>query len=262
MSFFDRLRAASEARNSCLCVGLDPDPDKIPDGAAGAVRHCLKVIEDTQEFAACYKPNVAYWAQYGIDGFQGLLEMRLSVPADTPFLVDFKVADIGSTMAAYARTAFEVLDADAATVHAYQGAESLEEYTRYAEAGVYVVCRTSNPGAADLQELVVEGKPLYMHVVELARSVNANGNVGLVVGATAPEQVAAVRAAAPELPFLLPGIGAQGGDLEGSVQAAWNGDRASVLVNASRSILYAADPGSAARELRDAVNAVIAGAPA
>jgi orotidine 5'-phosphate decarboxylase subfamily 2 len=259
VNFFDRLRAVSEARSSQLCVGLDPDPQKIPDGAAGAIRHCLKVIEQTQEYAACYKPNAAFWAQYGIEGWSGLTEMRLSVPPDTPFLIDLKVADIGSTMAAYARTAFEALDADAATVHAYHGAESLEEYTRFSDGGVYIVCRTSNPGAADLQDLMVDGRPLYLHVVDLARRVNTNGNVGLVVGATAPEQVTEVRAAAPELPFLLPGIGVQGGDLEGSVKAAWNGDRASVLVSASRSILYASDPRVAARDLRDAINSVLAG---
>ena len=258
MTFFDRLRAASQARRSHVCVGLDPDPDRIPDGAAGAVRHCLHVIEQTAAHAACYKPNAAFWAQYGTEGWKGLTEVRLAVPQDIPFLLDFKVADIGSTMAAYARTVFEVLDVDAVTVHAYHGADSLQEYTRYADRGVYVVCRTSNPGAADLQHLDAGGRPLYLRVAELARRANGEGNVGVVVGATAPGQVAEVRAAVPELPFLLPGIGAQGGDLEGSVRAAWNGDPASVLVNASRSILYAEDPAAAALELRDAINAVLA----
>lgn len=259
MSFFERLRAAARARRSNLCVGLDPDPDRIADGAGGAVRHCLEVIEQTHDIAACYKPNAAFWAQYGTAGWTGLTEVRLHVPQEIPFLLDFKVADIGSTMAAYARTVFEALDVDGVTVHAYHGADSLEEYTRYADRGVYVVCRTSNPGAEDLQHLDTGGRPLYLRVAELAQRVDEHGNVGLVVGATAPEQVAEVRGAAPAMPFLLPGIGAQGGDLEGSVRAAWNGDEASVLVNASRAILYADDPRAAALELRDAINAVLEG---
>ncbi len=261
-AFFDRLRAAARARRSQLCVGLDPDPDRLPGGAAGALRHCLQVIERTREHASCYKPNAAFWAQYGLDGWRALTELRLAVPPDIPFLLDFKVADIGSTMRAYARTVFEALDADAVTVHAYHGADSLAEYTAYADRGVYVVCRTSNPGAADLQHLVAGGRPLYVHVGELARRCGAAGNVGLVVGTTAPEQVAEMRRAFPEMPFLLPGIGAQGGDLESSVGAAWTGDEASCLVASSRSILYAADPGEAARRLKEAVNAVLAEARA
>lgn len=258
MSFFERLRAASKSRRSHLCVGLDPDPERIPDGAAGAVRHCLDVIERTKDYAACYKPNAAFWAQYGTAGWNGLTEIRLSMPHDIPFLLDLKVADIASTMTGYARTVFEALDADGATVHAYHGAESLEPYTSYTDRGIYIVCRTSNPGAKDLQEVDAGGEPFYLKVAELARQVNKHRNVGLVVGATAPNQVAAVRARVPELPFLLPGIGPQGGDLEGSVRAAWNGDAASVLVTASRAILYAEEPETAARELRDAINQVVA----
>jgi orotidine 5'-phosphate decarboxylase subfamily 2 len=262
VTFFERLRSASRARRTYLCVGLDPDPERIPDGAAGAVRHCLQVIDQTKDYAACYKPNAAFWAQYGTAGWTGLTEVRLNVPQDIPFLLDLKVADIGSTMAAYARTAFEALDADAVTVHAYHGADSLEAYTSYADRGIYVVCRTSNPGAKDLQDIDAGGEPFYLRVAELARRVNQHGNVGLVVGTSVPQQVAEVRAQVRELPFLLPGIGAQGGDLEASVRSAWNGDPASVLVNASRAILYADEPGKAARELRDSINAVVAGIPA
>ena len=260
-TFFERLRASARARRSHLCVGLDPDPDRISDGAAGALRHCREVVEQTAEHAACYKPNVAFWAQYGLDGWQALTQLRVAVPDDVPVILDAKLADIGSTMAAYARAVFEALDMDAVTAHAYHGEDSLREFTRYADRGVFVVCRTSNPGARDLQHLDVGGMPLYLRVADLAARVNENGNVGLVVGATAPEQVAEVRAHSA-LPFLVPGIGAQGGDLEGSVRAAWNGDEASVLVNASRSILYADDPGAAARELKDAINAVLTTTPA
>lgn len=256
-TFFERLRAASRKRSSQLCVGLDPDPDRIPDGAQGALKHCLAVVEATADSAACYKPNAAYWAQYGIDGWRALVDLRLAIPTDIPVILDAKLADIGTTMAAYARAVFDALDMDAVTAHAYHGQDSLREFTSYADRGVYVVCRTSNPGAADLQHLDAGGEPLYQRVAELAARVNENKNVALVVGATAPAEVADVRRHS-ELPFLLPGIGAQGGDLEASVKAAWNGDPASCLVSASRSVLYADDPGAEARRLCEAINQVLA----
>jgi orotidine 5'-phosphate decarboxylase subfamily 2 len=144
---------------------------------------------------------------------------------------------------------------DAATVNPYLGADSLEEFTRYEDRGVYVVCRSSNPGATDLQHLDAGGRPVYSHVADLAKRLNAHGNVGLVVGATAPNEIAQVRRAT-QLPFLIPGIGAQGGDLEGSVRAAWNGDPASCLVSASRSVLFAEQPSREAAMLKDQINAV------
>jgi orotidine-5'-phosphate decarboxylase len=257
-AFFDRLRAAAQERRTQLCVGLDPEPERIPGGAGGALRHCAEVVRLTQEHACCYKPNSAFWEQYGPDGWQALAELRQVIPAGIPVLFDAKRADVGNTMRAYARAIFEQLDMDAATVHAYHGQDSLTEFTRYGERGVYVVARTSNPGAADLQHLDVEGSPLYLRVARLAERMNGLGNVGVVVGATAPSEVAALRRAVPDLPFLLPGIGAQGGDLEASVQAAWNGDEASCLVSASRSVLYSPDPARAAAELRHAINTVLA----
>jgi orotidine 5'-phosphate decarboxylase subfamily 2 len=257
VTYFDRLRASARARGSQLCVGLDPDPARIPDGAQGALRHCCEVVDATLDHVACYKPNVAFWAQYGVEGWRALTELRLHIPDDIPVLLDAKLADIGPTMAAYAHAVFEALDMDAVTAHAYHGEDSLREFTRYADRGVYVVCRTSNPGAADLQHLDTGGKPLFLRVAELAERVNDHGNVALVVGATAPDEVAEVRRAS-QLPFLLPGIGAQGGDLEGSVRAAWNGDEASCLLSASRSVLYADDPGAEARRLKEAINSVLA----
>lgn len=160
-------------------------------------------------------------------------------------------------MSAYARAIYVTMGMDAATVHAYHGADSLAEFTRYADRGVYVVCRTSNPGAADLQHLDAGETPLYLRVAGLAERMNGAGNVGLVVGATAPAEVAAVRAALPRMPFLIPGVGAQEGDLEGAVRAAWNGDPASCLIAASRSILYSAEPEAQAEELQASINAVI-----
>ncbi len=256
-TYFARLRRAAEARHSQLCVGLDPDPERIPGGAAGALRHCMAVVDATAEHACCYKPNSAFWEQYGPDGWAALLELRGYIGSDTPVLLDAKRADMDNTMRAYARAVFETLDMDACTIHAYHGSDSIAQFTRYADRGVYVVCRTSNPGAADLQHLDAGGKPLYLRVAELAERHNQMGNVALVVGATAPEQIRDVRAASP-LPFLIPGIGAQGGDLEASVRAAWNGDAASCLIASSRSVLYAEDPGAAARELKEAINSVLA----
>jgi orotidine 5'-phosphate decarboxylase subfamily 2 len=255
--FFDRLRSAARARRSLLCVGLDPDPERIPGGAAGALRHCVQVVEQTADHACCYKPNAAFWEQYGPDGWKALIELRAHVPADVPVLLDAKRGDVGSTMVAYARAVFDVVGADAVTASPYVGADALEELTRRTDRGVYVLCRTSNPGAADLQHLEAAGRPLYLHVAAMAERLDTAGNVGLVVGATAPQELAEVRAVS-SLPFLVPGVGAQGGDLERAVRAAWNGDEVSCLVNASRSILYADQPGREAARLREAIGAVLA----
>jgi orotidine-5'-phosphate decarboxylase len=255
MSYFERLRALSKERHTLLCVGLDPDPERIAGGAAGALRHCREVVRQTEEHVCCFKPNSAFWEQYGPDGWQALLELRDEAPK-TPFLFDGKRGDTGNTMRAYAVTAFTTMAMDAATVNPYLGADSIEEFTRYADRGVYVLCRSSNPGAADLQHLDADGRPLYKRVAELAERLNAKGNVGLVIGATAPAEIADVRRSS-QLPFLIPGVGAQGGDLEGSVRAAWNGDPASCLVSASRSVLYAEKPSQEAAKAKDAINAVV-----
>ena len=259
MSYFERLRALSRERRTMLCVGLDPDPERIEGGAAGALRHCRDVVRQTEEHVCCFKPNSAFWEQYGPDGWSALMELRDAAPA-TPFLLDAKRGDMDNTMRAYANAVFGTLAMDAATVNPYLGSDSLREFTKYEDRGVYVLCRTSNPGATELQHLDTGGKPLHRHVVGLAERLNAKGNVGLVVGATAPAQVAEVRAAT-DLPFLVPGVGAQGGDVEASVRAAWNGDPASCLVAASRSVLFADSPAREAAALRAQINAA-AGVPA
>jgi orotidine-5'-phosphate decarboxylase len=255
MSYFERLRALAKERHTLLCVGLDPDPDRIAGGAAGALRHCREVVRQTEEHVCCFKPNSAFWEQYGPDGWQALLELRTEAP-DTPFLFDAKRGDMSNTMRAYALAVFGTMAMDAATVNPYLGADSIGEFTKYDDRGVYVVCRSSNPGATDLQHLEAEGKPLYMRVAALAERLNKSGNVGLVVGATAPAQIAEVRRES-SLPFLIPGIGAQGGDLQGSVRAAWNGDPASCLLSASRSVLFAEKPSSEAAKLKDEINAAV-----
>ncbi len=256
--FFDDLRRAARDRRTLLCVGLDPDPERIPDGAPGALRHCLEVVRRTADHVCCYKPNAAFWEQYGPDGWQALFELRAQIPDGIPVILDGKRGDVGNTMRAYARAAFEALDADAVTASHYLGADALQELTAYAERGVYVLCRSSNPGASDLQHLEAGGRPLYLHVAELALRVGGRGNVGLVVGATAPEEMGAVRAASP-LPFLVPGVGAQGGDLERALRAAWNGDEASCLVAVGRTVLYARDPEREAIALKERTRRVLAG---
>ena len=256
--FFDRLRAAASARDSLLCVGLDPEPSRIEGGIAGAVRHCTQVVKATSEIACAYKPNAAFWEQYGAGGWQGLGEVRECIPADIPVIFDVKRADVPNTMEAYARAAFDAMRMDAVTLHAYHGAESLAPFTERSDRGVYVVCRTSNPGARDLQEKRVDDHPLYVEVGEMARRVNRQANVGVVVGATAVEELRALRRRFPELPFLVPGVGAQGGDLEAAVRAAWTGDPASCLLSVSRSVLYDGDPARAAGALRERMRAVMA----
>ena len=255
MTYFERLRALAKERDTLLCVGLDPDPERIPGGAAGALRHCREVVRQTEEHVCCFKPNSAFWEQYGPDGWNALLELRTDAPR-TPFLFDAKRGDMGNTMRAYALAVFRTLAMDAATVNPYLGADSIEEFMRYEDRGVYVVCRSSNPGARDLQHLDASGRPLYIHVAELAEHLNAHHNIGLVVGATAPAEIAEVRRSSA-LPFLIPGIGAQGGELEGSVRAAWNGDPASCLVSASRSVLFAEKPSREAAMLKGEINAVV-----
>jgi len=252
LTYFERLRALARERQTLLCVGLDPDPDRIDGGAAGALRHCRDVIRATEEHVCCFKPNSAFWEQYGPDGWKALLELRAEAPG-TPFLLDAKRGDMDNTMRAYARAVFGTLGMDAATVNPYLGGDSLEQFTSHVDRGVYVLCRTSNPGAMDLQHLDAGGKPVYRHVVELAERLNRHGNVGLVIGATAPAQVGEVRRGT-DLPFLLPGVGAQGGDVEAAVRAAWNGDPASCLVSASRSVLFAAQPGREAESLKNQIN--------
>src|SRR2546427_8977625 len=255
MSYCQRRRALMKDRRTLVCVGIDPNPERITGDTAGALRHCREVVRKNEEHVCCYKPNSAFWEQFGPDGWQALLELRDEAPR-TPFLFDGKRGDVGNTMRAYALTVFGTLAMDAATVNPYLGADSIEEFARYEDRGVYVVCRSSNPGATDLQHLEAKGRPLYMHVAELAESLNKHQNVGLVVGATAPDQIAEVRRAS-RLPFLIPGIGAQGGDLEGSVRAAWNGDPASCLISVSRSVLFAEKPAAEAARLKDAINAVV-----
>ena len=242
MTFNTRLGQTCTQKNSSLCIGLDVDlsrlPADIPATRDGVVRFCREVIEATHRYAAAYKPNAAFFESMGTWGLEALLTVRQHIPLDAIAILDAKRGDMDNTNVQYARAAFDILGFDAITVHPYLGAEALDPFLCRAENGVFVLCRTSNPGAGEFQDMRIDsGDPLYLAVGEAVQSWNENDNCGLVTGATYPEELAQVRNVAPDLPLLIPGIGAQGGDLEASVKAAGIG--APMLINASRSILYA-----------------------
>lgn len=240
MTFLDKLRAAARSRRSLLCVGLDPDPARLP--VPDVATFGRAIIAATRDLACAYKPNFGFYEQLGRDGWEALRETIAAVPPDIPVIGDAKRGDIGNTAAAYARACFEELGCDAVTVSPYLGRDSIEPFLAYADRGVFLLCRTSNPGGADFQDLpvVVDGttRPLYEVVAARAAAWNERGNLGLVVGATYPEELARVRAVAPDLPLLVPGVGTQGGDLAAVIRAAGDG-HAPIVVNVSRQILYA-----------------------
>jgi orotidine-5'-phosphate decarboxylase len=247
--FFDRLQAAVSARDSLLCVGLDPDPAKFPGDWAGDARRiadfCCAIVDATADLAAAFKPQIAYFAACAAeDQLQRVIDHIRAKAPDTPIVLDAKRGDIGATAGLYAKEAFERYGADAVTLSPYMGFDTLEPYLDYADRGVFVLCRTSNPGGDDwqMQRLAdVDGQPRLFE--ELARRAQHEwaripGQIGLVVGATYPREIARVRELAPTLPLLIPGVGAQGGDAEATVQAGW-GPSAPILVNSSRAVLYA-----------------------
>jgi orotidine-5'-phosphate decarboxylase len=266
-SFLERLHVAARVNNSWLCVGLDPDPSAIPTGVAiDAFLH--GVVDATRDLVCCFKPNLGFFEALGLPGQRLLRELRAIIPAEIPLLIDAKRGDTPQTMQAYARAIFDDLDADAVTVNPYLGGDSLEPFFAYPDRGVFVLCKTSNPGAGEIQDLVVnDSEPLFLHVARRATTWDTHGTLGLVVGATYPQDVAAVRRVAPRAPILLPGVGVQAGDLERSVHAGLDAHGGGTIVNASRSVLYAssgADWQTAARaeavHLRDAINTARASA--
>jgi orotidine-5'-phosphate decarboxylase len=260
------------ARGRHLVVGLDPDPGRIPEavspGGAPAervVEFNRRIVEATAEVAAAYKPNSAFYEALGEDGFYVLEETVATVRRRAPgaaVILDAKRADIGSTNAGYVAAAFDRLDADAVTVHPYLGGEALAPFLERGEKLVFVLARTSNPGAGELQDLVADGVPLYRHVARaVAREWNSNGNCGLVVGATYPEEMRAIREdVSGEMPILVPGVGVQGGDVTAVVSANREAGSNAFLIAASRSILYASageDFADAARAAAEALDAEI-----
>lgn len=251
-SFNARLDLAMQATGSLVCVGLDPQPERLEGPVAD---FCRRIVDATWRSAVAYKPNIAFFEALGPDGLRDLITVLGHVPDGRLMILDAKRGDIGSTAEAYARAVFGVYGADAVTVSPYLGRDSVAPFLVDAARGAFVLCHTSNPGAGDFQALDVGGRPLYLEVARQARAWNDRGNVGLVVGATYPDALAAVRAAAPELPFLVPGVGAQGGPLEAAVRAGRDANERGLVVNSSRDIIFSGDPGAAAARLCDAINA-------
>jgi orotidine-5'-phosphate decarboxylase len=259
MTFLDMLRDAATQNNSMLCVGLDPEPTRFPAGMQGDPHKiydfCAAIVDATADLVCAFKPQIAYFAAHGAeDQLERLMQhMRANAPR-VPVILDAKRGDIGSTAEQYAREAFERYGADAVTLSPFMGFDSVEPYLRYPGKGAFLLCRTSNPGGDDFQNqrlASVDGQPLlYEHIARLAQGPwNKNGQLGLVVGATYPAEIERVRAIAPQVPLLIPGVGAQGGDAAATVKAGWRQD-GPIIVNSSRAILYAsngADFAAAAR---------------
>jgi uridine monophosphate synthetase len=258
MGFFSRLAERAVTIDSLLCVGLDPHPADLAAPTPEAARDfCLRLIDATSEVAAAFKPNAAFFEAYGAPGVQVLAEVIQAVPDGIPVILDAKRGDIASTAEAYAQAAFAVLKADAITLSPYLGRDSLEPFLKRSEFGVFLLCKTSNPGASDLQDLPLSasaaGLTLFEQVARLAQEWNQSDNLGLVVGATQVDALARARALAPDLWILTPGVGAQGGDLIRALEAGLRTDGLGILVPVSRAISRAVDPRQAAIELRDAI---------
>jgi len=251
MEFYHWLAETAKRNNSLLCVGLDTRPERLASGE-DQFDFNRRIVDATKDLVCVYKPNIAFYEAAGPDGLRALQHTVAYIheTANVPVLLDAKRNDIGSTAEAYARAVFEVWGADALTVNPYLGGDSVAPFTAYADRGAFLLCHTSNPGATDLQTLPCPSRPLYETVAQKA----ADWGVGLVVGATYPEALARVRVLAPEAWFLLPGIGAQGGDVEAALAAGLRADGLGVIVNSSRGIIYADDPRQAALDLRQQIN--------
>lgn len=273
MGFIDKLRARWQQADSLVCVGLDPDPAKFPDAFVddedALFSFCRDIVDATAPYACAFKPQIAYFAAHngGEAALQRLVAHINGAHPDVPVILDAKRGDIGSTAAQYAVEAFERYGADAVTLNPYMGRDSAAPFLQYNDRGCVFLCHTSNPGARDFQELTVHdgsggGEPLYQRIARtIAGEWNADGNCALVVGATFPEELKVIRGIVGDMPLLIPGIGAQGGDIEAVVRNGRTADGTGLVVNSSRGILYASSgagyaeaAADAARDLRDAIN--------
>ncbi len=269
-TFFSFLTKRVDDCSSLLCVGLDPHPSDLSSPTAAAARDfCLRLVKATAPYAAAFKPNAAFFELYGPEGWAALKDIIAAIQAESdrlgsmiPVILDAKRSDIASTAEAYAKSAFENLGMHAITLNPYLGKDSIDPFLAYKEKGVFLLCKTSNPGACDLQDLpvIVGGQhvvPLHQHIAHLAQTWNTGDNIGLVVGATQPEALTRVRAAAPDLWFLVPGVGAQGGDLETALRSGLRVDGKGMLINVSRAISRAENPRLEAAKLRDEMAQII-----
>ena len=272
MTFLEMLRGAQERNGSMLCVGLDPEPKRFPAGLRGDASRihefCARIVDATADLVIAFKPQIAYFAAHRAeDQLEKLIAHMRRVAPHVPVILDAKRGDIGSTAEQYAIEAFERYGADAVTLSPFMGFDSVQPYLKHEGKGAFLLCRTSNPGGDDLQNqrlASVDGSPLlYEHVARLAQGPwNLNGQLGLVVGATYPNEIERVREIAPTLPLLIPGVGAQGGDALATVRAGWRPD-APIVVNSSRAILYASngdDYAEAARREAEKTRALLASA--
>jgi orotidine-5'-phosphate decarboxylase len=266
MSFRAALAAAQTRNDSLLCVGLDPEPARFPGAWKGDASHihdfCAAIVDATKDRVCAFKPQIAYFAaQRAEDQLERLIATIRRVAPGVPVILDAKRGDIGSTAAQYAREAFERYQADAVTLSPFMGLDSIEPYMSYDGRGLILLCRTSNPGGDDLQAQRLEGgERVFERIARLAAGEwNRGGELGLVVGATYPPEIARVRELAPTLPLLIPGVGAQGGDAEATVRAGWR-PGAPIIVNSSRAVLYASagdDFAQAARAAAEATRALL-----
>lgn len=270
MTFIEKLSAAWATNNSLLCVGLDPDVSRFPAEFAqqpdAIFAFCKSIIDATADLACSFKPQIAYFAALRAeDQLEAICRYIKTSYPNIPLVLDSKRGDIGATAEQYAREAYERYDADAVTISPYMGSDSVAPYMEWKDRGAIVLCRTSNVGGSDLQFLNVDGKPLYQHVARLvADKWNTNGQCALVVGATFPNEIAQVRQIVGEMPLLIPGIGAQGGDVAATVDAGKTAAGTGMMINSSRAILYAKPAAGeshtqaarrVAQETRDAINA-------
>ncbi len=249
--FPEKLRAASRRNSSFLCIGLDPDPALMPHPHIPSFLQ--EIVEATVDLVCAYKPNLAFFEALGSQGMGVLLESLADVPRHIPIIADGKRNDIPSTARFYAHALFEAHGFDAATVNPYLGYDAVEPFLAYGERGVFLLCRTSNRGAADIQDLpLADGRRLYEAVAELARDWNRGGNIGLVMGATWPQEVARVRALCPEMTLLLLGVGAQGADVATTLRAGMDARGQGFIISSSRRVLYASGGKDFARAARRA----------
>lgn len=268
MSFIDRLNIAIDKKNSLLCIGLDPVRQQLPSifqlKEQPLFEFSKYIIDLTQEFAVAFKPNSAFFEAFGSSGIQQLQQtceyIKERFP-DTLVILDAKRGDIGSSNAGYISYAFDYLHADAITLHPYLGKESIDDFLNMKDIGVIIQCRNTNPGAIEIQGLPVQYNntvmPLYQVIAhKAAHEWNANNNVLLVVGATSPQEVGIIRQITGDMTFLVPGVGAQGGELEETVKSGLNSQKKGLIINAGRSIIYAQNPVAEAMKLRDAINSL------
>ena len=264
MKFIEKLIAAQSRNNSWVCVGLDTDPDKLPSSLRGrtdgVVTFNRAIIQATQDLVCAYKPNLAFYLMRGSKGIEELQATVATIPRDIPIVLDAKFGDIDSTARGYARFAFDTLGADAVTVNPYLGADALTPFLEHQDRAIFLLAHTSNPTARDFQDKRIDTEPMFIHVARYAKKLS--DQIGLVVGATFPEQLRDTRAANPSAVFLIPGIGAQGGSVVDAVAFGRNDAGVGPLINASRSILYASskeDFADAARtatmKMREEINA-------